>query len=161
MIGGCCGTGPEHTRAMASVIAPSAPPAGPGRRRRTVAAPGIEDRAEAPTDLGSKLADGRFVVAVEMEPPRGFSVSGMIAGAETLAEAGADVIDVADSPMARMRMSPWAACRLIQERVGVETVLHFPTRGPEPAAPAGRPARGPRARDPQRVRLPGRPRRDR
>ncbi len=129
VIGGCCGTGPEHTRAMASVIARP--------RHRPVqvedvepaAAPGAEDRADAPTDLGSKLAEGRFVVAVEMEPPRGFSVSGMIAAAETLAEAGADVIDVADSPMARMRMSPWAACRLIQERVGVETVLHFPTRG--------------------------------
>ena len=39
------------------------------------------------------------------------------------------MIDVADSPMARMRMSPWAACRLIQEQVGIETVLHFPTRG--------------------------------
>ena len=45
----------------------------------------------------------------------------------TLREAGADAIDVADSPMAKMRMSAWAACRLIQERAGVETVLHFPT----------------------------------
>ena len=44
-------------------------------------------------------------------------------------DAGADVIDVADSPMAKMRMSAWAACRLVQERVGIETVLHFPTRG--------------------------------
>ncbi len=46
-----------------------------------------------------------------------------------LAEAGADVIDVADSPMARMRMSPWAVCSLIQNQAGIETVLHFPTRG--------------------------------
>jgi len=46
-----------------------------------------------------------------------------------MAEAGADVIDVADSPMARMRMSPWAVCNLIQRKVKVETVLHFPTRG--------------------------------
>jgi homocysteine S-methyltransferase len=53
----------------------------------------------------------------------------MLAGVETMAEAGADVIDVADSPLARMRMSPWAACRLIQEQIGIETVLHFPTRG--------------------------------
>jgi homocysteine S-methyltransferase len=52
----------------------------------------------------------------------------MLAGAATLAEAGADVINVADSPMARMRMSPWAPARLIQEQVGIETVLHFPTR---------------------------------
>jgi 5,10-methylenetetrahydrofolate reductase len=46
-----------------------------------------------------------------------------------LAEAGADVINVADSPMARMRMSPWAVCSLIQRQVKIETVLHFPTRG--------------------------------
>ncbi|MBN1668523.1 MAG: methylenetetrahydrofolate reductase, partial [Anaerolineales bacterium] len=53
----------------------------------------------------------------------------IIAGASLLAEAGADVINVADSPMARMRMSPWAVCELIQREVGVETTLHFPTRG--------------------------------
>jgi methionine synthase / methylenetetrahydrofolate reductase(NADPH) len=52
-----------------------------------------------------------------------------LAGASLLAEAGADVINVADSPMARMRMSPWAVCNLIQSRIGIETVLHFPTRG--------------------------------
>jgi len=53
----------------------------------------------------------------------------LLAGASLLSDAGADVIDVADSPMARMRMSPWAVCSLIQKQVGVETVLHFPTRG--------------------------------
>ncbi|MEM5776684.1 MAG: methylenetetrahydrofolate reductase, partial [Anaerolineaceae bacterium] len=53
----------------------------------------------------------------------------LLAGASLLAEAGADVINVADSPMARMRMSPWAVCSLVQQRVGVETMLHFPTRG--------------------------------
>ena len=46
-----------------------------------------------------------------------------------LAESGADVINIADSPMARMRMSPWAVCNLIQREIDVETVLHFPTRG--------------------------------
>jgi homocysteine S-methyltransferase len=46
-----------------------------------------------------------------------------------MADAGADVIDVADSPMARMRMSPWAVCDLIQSRFDIETTLHFPTRG--------------------------------
>jgi homocysteine S-methyltransferase len=53
----------------------------------------------------------------------------LLAGATLLKEAGADVINVADSPMARMRMSPWAVCALIQDKVGVETTLHFPTRG--------------------------------
>jgi homocysteine S-methyltransferase len=64
-----------------------------------------------------------------MEPPRSTSAARLVAAAGTLRDAGADVIDVADSPMAKMRMSAWAACRLVEEQLGVETVLHFPTRG--------------------------------
>jgi homocysteine S-methyltransferase len=129
VIGGCCGTGPSHTRALAAVIARPRHAAARIAEFPPREATEPEEGPDEPTDLGAKLAAGRFVVAAEMDPPRGFSVAGMIAGAETLAESGADVIDVADSPMARMRMSPWAACRLIQERVEIETVLHFPTRG--------------------------------
>jgi homocysteine S-methyltransferase len=84
---------------------------------------------ESPSSMAQKLKDGRFVVSVEMDPPRGLSVHKLIAGASLLTEAGADVINVADSPMARMRMSPWAVCDLVQRRVNVETTLHFPTRG--------------------------------
>jgi len=127
VIGGCCGTGPAHVRAMAAtLLEPRAPVVQVGPSPTREEAP---DLAPKGTELSAKLAAGRFVVAVELDPPRGFSTAGMLAGAETLAETGADVIDVADSPMARMRMSPWAACRLIQEQVGIETVLHFPTRG--------------------------------
>jgi homocysteine S-methyltransferase len=79
--------------------------------------------------LAEKLAAGKFVVGVEMDPPRGFSTHKLLAGAHLLAEAGADVINVADSPMARMRMSAWAVAHLIQREVRLETVLHFPTRG--------------------------------
>jgi homocysteine S-methyltransferase len=79
--------------------------------------------------LAQKLANNKFVYAVEMDPPRGLATQKLLAGASLLAESGADVIDVADSPMARMRMSPWAVCSLIQKTVGIETVLHFPTRG--------------------------------
>jgi methionine synthase / methylenetetrahydrofolate reductase(NADPH) len=65
-----------------------------------------------------------------MDPPRGLSTHKLLAGASLLAEAGADVINVADSPMARMRMSPWAVCDLIQQdQGGHRTTLHFPTRG--------------------------------
>jgi methionine synthase / methylenetetrahydrofolate reductase(NADPH) len=87
------------------------------------------DPVEMPTQLAQKLAQGKFVVAVEMDPPRGLSTHKLLAGASLMAEAGADVINVADSPMARMRMSPWAVCNLIQRKAGVETVVHFPTRG--------------------------------
>jgi homocysteine S-methyltransferase len=79
--------------------------------------------------LAERLDAGRWTVAVELEPPRSHSAARPIAAAQTLVHAGADVIDVADAPMAKMRMSPWAACRAIEEAVEVETVLHFPTRG--------------------------------
>jgi homocysteine S-methyltransferase len=64
-----------------------------------------------------------------MDPPRTISSHKLMAGASLLNEVGADVINVADSPMARMRMSPWAVCHLLQRDIGLETVLHFPTRG--------------------------------
>jgi homocysteine S-methyltransferase len=79
--------------------------------------------------LAERLAAGKFTISVEMDPPRGLSTHKLIAGASLLQEAGADVINVADSPMARMRMSAWAVCEVIQRQVGVETTLHFPTRG--------------------------------
>jgi len=129
VIGGCCGTGPAHTAAIATVLEgrTSAPSVGVAAAPDETGPP--PPPAVTATDLEASLAAGRFVIAVEMEPPRSFDTGTLVAAAETLAAAGADVIDVADSPMAKMRMSAWAACRLIQERVGVETVLHFPTRG--------------------------------
>jgi len=129
MFGGCCGTTTDHVRAMAAALDS---PLGqrvevlPLQEEQAVVTP---TGAPATSELAEKLAEGAFVVAVEMDPPRGFSAAGMLAAAETMRDAGADVIDVADSPMARMRMSPWAACRLIEEGTGIETVLHFPTRG--------------------------------
>ena len=88
-----------------------------------------ETDQEQPTQFAQKLSSGKFAIAVEMDPPRGLSTHKLLAGASLLAEAGADVINVADSPMARMRMSAWAVCDVVQRKVGVETTLHFPTRG--------------------------------
>jgi homocysteine S-methyltransferase len=82
-----------------------------------------------PTPFAQKLNSGGFAIAVEMDPPRGLSTHKLLAGASLVADAGADVINVADSPMARMRMSAWAVCDVVQRKVGVETTLHFPTRG--------------------------------
>ena len=130
MVGGCCGTTPEHIATM-RVSLDAAPPS-LERVRPQIRSASPEPREivpEQPTQLAQKLAAGRFVVAVEMDPPRGLAPHKIIAGASLLQEAGADVINVADSPMARMRMSPWAVCELIQREVGIETTLHFPTRG--------------------------------
>jgi homocysteine S-methyltransferase len=84
---------------------------------------------EQPTQFAQKLNAGGFAISVEMDPPRGLSTHKLIAAASLLADAGADVINVADSPMARMRMSAWAVCDVVQRKVGVETTIHFPTRG--------------------------------
>ena len=130
IIGGCCGTTPEHSAAMrASLDNPEQTFAILSAVISSENDTPFESTDKQPTKLAKKLDDGHFVVTVEMHPPRGFSTYKMIAGAELLLDSGADAINLADSPMARMRMSPWAACQLIQNEVGIETVLHFPTRG--------------------------------
>ncbi len=130
IIGGCCGTTPDHIAQMrASLDAGVEPCLSEDAGLMEEASLEFSRAAVQPTELERKLERNRFVLAVEMDPPRGFSTHKLLAGASLLAEAGADVINVADSPMARMRMSPWAVCQLIQRDVGVETVLHFPTRG--------------------------------
>jgi homocysteine S-methyltransferase len=130
VIGGCCGTTPAHIAAMRKAV--DAAPLEPHTNGNVVVIADTEETdesAEQPTQLAQKLANQKFTIAIEMDPPRGLATQKLLAGASLLVEAGADVIDVADSPMARMRMSPWAVCNLIQRKVGVETVLHFPTRG--------------------------------
>ncbi len=129
IVGGCCGTTPSHIAAMRAALDRTE-----RRRPAVIMAEVAEKREEAvtsesPTQLAEKFAAKRFVIGVEVHPPKGLATHKLIAGASLLAEAGADVINVADTPMARMRMSAWAACHLIQSQVKTETVLHFPTRG--------------------------------
>ncbi len=128
VIGGCCGTTPEHIAAMRKTL--DSAPAVEVEPVSVVAAKLTDNEpAEAPSALAQKLATGKFIYAVEMDPPRGLATQKLVAAASLLKEAGADVIDVADSPMARMRMSAWAVCDVVQRKVGIETTLHFPTRG--------------------------------
>ncbi len=129
ILGGCCGTGPAHTAAIASAIADMPSTANAAPVVFTSAPVVVAEPAAAPTALERAFLGGEPVVTVEMEPPRSFNAAQLVAAAHTLREAGATAIDVADSPMAKMRMSAWAACRLVEEQVGIETVLHFPTRG--------------------------------
>lgn len=130
VVGGCCGTTPQHIASMSKVINNSNlsdvtinlefP-----LEKETPDSPEIDEQS----DMSKKLSKGEFVISVEMDPPRGLSTKKLLAGASLLIDSGADVINVADSPMARMRMSPWAVCSLIQNYLHTETVLHFPTRG--------------------------------
>lgn len=128
IVGGCCGTTPQHIAVMKKAL------------ETTPATPVVEisilpedevtaEPAEQPTKLAQRLANKQFTVCVEMDPPRGLSTHKLLAGASLLHDSGADIINVADSPLARMRMSAWAVCDVVQRTVGVETTLHFPTRG--------------------------------
>lgn len=130
IIGGCCGTTADHIAHMRAAFEQVEP--SPFSTITIEAEEELERLANGqlgPTNLDSKLGAGQFVLSVEVNPPRGLSVEKVLAGARLLADAGVDVINVADSPMARLRMSPWAVCHRIQQDIGLETVLHFPTRG--------------------------------
>lgn len=130
IIGGCCGTKPEHIAAMREALRVDS--LNVDVNGSSLA---LTERDEGtgltgkPSQLAKSLENGQFVIAAEMDPPRGSSTHRLLAGASLLMEAGVDVIDVADSPRARMRMSPWAVCSLIQSELNLETTLHFPTRG--------------------------------
>lgn len=130
LIGGCCGTTAAHIHAMRMALDdPHAP-------KRPLPPIQIVERAEKrtavldePTQLAQALAQNKFVITVEMSPPRGVAAQRLLVGAQMLKEAGATMLNIADSPLARMHMSAWAAAQLVQQKVGLETVLHFPTRG--------------------------------
>lgn len=137
IIGGCCGTGPEHIKAMGEALAgvqfraPSSVSVAESAPAKS-AARGLRIEPAIPTatsTFAQALSEGQHAFVVEMAPPRSASAARLVAAADTLASAGAHAVSVADSPMARMRMSPWAACHLIQQEADISTVLHFPTRG--------------------------------
>src|SRR5215470_1071128 len=128
IVGGCCGTTPQHISAMRKAL-DTAPTTDQPHVAVMPQEEITEGAQEQPSQFAQKLNSGRFAIAVEMDPPRGLSTHKLIAAASLLADAGADVLNVADSPMARMRMSAWAVCDVVQRKVGVDTTLHFPTRG--------------------------------
>lgn len=137
IVGGCCGTTPMHIRAMrAALDGWLAGKQAPGEQPSLV----IEDLAPAaradygvagevtPTGVLSKLRAGKFVISVEVDPPRSFTAEKQIEGARHAWKMGADAVNVADSPMARVRMSALSLCVQIQQQVGIETIVHFTTR---------------------------------
>ncbi len=128
IVGGCCGTTPQHIASMKKALE-SAFQTSEVLETSEVSDDDSSEQEEQPTQLAQRLADRKFSICVEMDPPRGLSTHKLLAGASLLYDSGADVINVADSPMARMRMSAWAVCDVVQRKIGVETTLHFPTRG--------------------------------
>jgi homocysteine S-methyltransferase len=81
-----------------------------------------------PSTFREKVEAGRFVMTVEVDPPHGLGARKAIEGTKLLKEAGADAVNVGDSPTAKIRMSPLAMSVLLQREVGVEIVMHYTTR---------------------------------
>jgi len=131
IIGGCCGTTPEHVAALRAALDAQAEtqPVAVQVAEQTVPPPQPPSSSLPPTHLARRLAEGQFTITVEVAPPRSYTAETMLGHARLLRDAGADLLDVSDTPAAKMKMSAWAAAYLIQQQVGVETVLHFPTRG--------------------------------
>jgi len=142
-VGGCCGTTPNHIRAMKSAI--RAIDAQNRNESREQAGPqsGVEVHggvspalnAEIPpaplaerSQIGALLAEGTFVTLVEIVPPRGIDCHKEIEGARLLASLGVHAINVPDSPRASARMSAQSLCIQIQQHTGIETVLHYTCR---------------------------------
>ncbi|HZR28248.1 MAG TPA: homocysteine S-methyltransferase family protein, partial [Terriglobales bacterium] len=123
MVGGCCGTTPEHIKSMKSALrVGSAKGSGfqvvtEAAKKTEAAVPLLEQRSH----LGTKIAKGEFVTMVEIVPPKGIDSSKEIEGARYLKSLGIDVINIPDSPRASARMSNQALSILVQQQVGVET----------------------------------------
>jgi homocysteine S-methyltransferase len=142
IVGGCCGTTPEHIRAMAQSLRVERAMATQGRRSAApvAASATAEDRAPAApkgmvpvplagrSRLGAKLAAGGFVTTVEIVPPRGIDTTKLLTDAATLHAAGVDAINVPDGPRAQSRMGAIATSLLIEQRVGIESVTHYACR---------------------------------
>src|SRR5579859_6223011 len=146
LIGGCCGTTPRHIAAMRHALDEYYGVPQQNGTAHTVDTPAhiissgqaaitrlIEEEIILPqegskTRLQEKLAAGEFVVSVELDPPKGLNPTKILEGAALMQKAGADCINIADSPMARVRMSCIAMARLIQDHLGIETIIHFTAR---------------------------------
>jgi homocysteine S-methyltransferase len=144
LVGGCCGTTPEHIKRIAA----AARMAGAGADADAKADEELSRSKDAPiaeipgggfavvpgaleppplgerSDLASKMARGRFVVSVEVNPPVGLDPSRSVAAAKMLKEGGVDVINIADGARAQARMSNLALAVRIQREVGIEVILH-------------------------------------
>jgi homocysteine S-methyltransferase len=130
LVGGCCGTTPEHIRAMREALGSGRHAAVSVQGAPQFDPPPLEEplATQAPSLLRDKLKAGKYVVSVEIDPPRGINPRKAIEGAALLHEAGADAINIGDSPMARVRMSALALAVQIQRQVGIETIIHQTSR---------------------------------
>ena len=145
VLGGCCGTTPEHVKAICEGIRPLNPrlaiehhsaKGASAELRATSTAEGVTATRNSPlatpfsdrSRFASRIATGEFVTSVEIVPPRGVDASRMIADVRKLKEAGVDAVNVPDGPRAQSRMGALLTSVLIEQQVGIETVTHYACR---------------------------------
>ncbi len=141
LIGGCCGTTPAHIAAMRDALAgylPTETKTSFGVSLAAPAARSVEASRPLPDEVGiqgvpqtrlrQELDAGRFVVSIELDPPKGLSPQKIVDGAAYLKGMGVEFINIADSPMARVRMSCLALARLLRDHLDLESVVHMTTR---------------------------------
>jgi len=128
-LGGCCGTTPDHIKMIADAVRPLSP-----RRSFVIVERDAAAQKQAgvqPTALcdrshwGQKLASGEFVTTIEITPPKGPNPDKMVESVRAIKDAGVDAVNVPDGPRAQNRMGAIAVAVLLQQRVGIETVLHY------------------------------------
>ena len=128
-IGGCCGTTPDHIKMMADAVRPLSPRRNfviIERNGATDANAGAEPLPLASrSNWGKRIANGEFVTTIEIVPPKGPNAEAMLKGVELIRAAGVDAVNVPDGPRAQNRMGAIAVAVLVQQRVGIETVLHY------------------------------------
>ena len=134
LVGGCCGTTPQHIRAMREALDRAAP-ARAAARVAPARGPRIEPdepsglaTAAAPTRLQKKLGAGEFVVTVELDPPRGHNIEKLVQGAKLLKERGVEIVDINDGSLGRVRMSVLPTAMLVNEATGLDINMHFTCR---------------------------------
>lgn len=128
LIGGCCGTTPRHIKEMKKYLKAFKPRAHavvrPGRKKEERPATIPQKPAREKGPFGGILGE-KFAISVEVDPPLGVDVSGVMEGVRFLRELGVDAVNIADGPRAVPRMSPIALASLIKEKVGIQTIVHY------------------------------------
>ena len=128
ILGGCCGTTPEHMKSIKTVVRVLQPSrlvvTTSGKQQTPLTDVRIVPTAEK-TPLAQKLAEGKFVAVVEIDPPKGVDLRKVLEGAKLLHNAGVDAVNIADGPRASARMSPLSLAMLFKEQLSVETIVHY------------------------------------
>jgi methionine synthase / methylenetetrahydrofolate reductase(NADPH) len=132
VVGGCCGTTPEHIRQMKAAVRGAAARVAPAvriapiRSAPQVMAPPIP--REQKSRFAGELTRGRFVIGVELLPPRGFEADRAVQRARELKRYGMDIVSIPDGLRSGARLSALSLAVLIEQQAGIETLLHYACR---------------------------------